>query len=105
MRMNQRARSESAEGAEKRGAMKQTAAELALKIGAQVDGDRELELTAVAGPGRAGSKHLIYVESTKHRERAVASGALCVVAGEGIALPGKTILRSSEPKVAFAKAA
>ncbi len=85
--------------------MKLTAKELAEKIGAKVEGDGTLELTAVAAPERAGAKHLIYVEGTKHADRAVASAAACVVANEGIDLPGKTILRSAQPKVAFAKAA
>jgi UDP-3-O-[3-hydroxymyristoyl] glucosamine N-acyltransferase len=85
--------------------MKLTAKELADKIGARVEGDGALELTAVAAPERAGTKHLIYVEAAKHAERALASAAACVVANEGIALPGKTVLRSAQTKVAFAKAA
>jgi UDP-3-O-[3-hydroxymyristoyl] glucosamine N-acyltransferase len=85
--------------------MKLTAKELAEKIGAKLEGDGTLELVGVAGPERAGSKQLIYVEAAKHVERAVASAAMCVVAGEGMALPGKTVLRSAKPKVAFAKAA
>jgi len=85
--------------------MKLTAEELAGRIGAKLEGDGGLELTAVAAPERAGAEHLIYVEAEKHVERAVASVAACVVASEGIALPGKTVLRSAQPKVAFAKAA
>ncbi|HXY00006.1 MAG TPA: UDP-3-O-(3-hydroxymyristoyl)glucosamine N-acyltransferase [Candidatus Limnocylindrales bacterium] len=85
--------------------MTATAKELAEKIDARVEGDGALDLTAVAAPERAGSKELIYVEAAKHAERAAASAAACVVAGEGIALPGKTVLRSKQPKVAFAKAA
>lgn len=85
--------------------MKLTAREVAEKIGARVEGDGALELTAVAAPERAGPKHLIYVEAAKHEERAASSAAACVVAGEGVNLPGKTVLRSAQPKVAFAKAA
>jgi UDP-3-O-[3-hydroxymyristoyl] glucosamine N-acyltransferase len=85
--------------------MRLTSQELAEKIGAKLEGDATLELVGVAGPERAGPKHLIYVEAAKHAERAAASAALCVVAGEGMALPGKTVLRSAKPKVAFAKAA
>jgi UDP-3-O-[3-hydroxymyristoyl] glucosamine N-acyltransferase len=82
-----------------------TAKELADTIGARVEGDGSLELTAVAAPERAGAKHMIYVEAAKHVDRAMASAAACVIAAEGIALPGKTVLRSAQPKVAFAKAA
>ena len=48
---------------------------------------------------------MIYVERAKHAARAAASAALCAIAGEGVALPGKTVLRTPHPKVAFAKAA
>ncbi len=85
--------------------MKSTARDVAQAIGANVEGDASLELGGVAAPERAGSHDLIYVETAKHAERAAASQAACVVAGEGIPLPGKTVLRSSQPKVAFAKAA
>jgi len=85
--------------------MKMTAQEVANKIGARLDGDGSLELTAVAAPERAGAKQLIYVEAAKHAERAVASAAACVLAPDGMMLPGKTVLRSAQAKVAFARAA
>ncbi len=85
--------------------MKRTAKELAEAIGAILEGDGALEVGGVAAPERAGARDLIYVESAKHAVRATASAALCVVAGEGLRLSGKTILRSTLPKVAFARAA
>jgi UDP-3-O-[3-hydroxymyristoyl] glucosamine N-acyltransferase len=85
--------------------MKRTAGELAKEIGATVEGDAAQEVTGVAAPEGAGAKELIYVEAEKHRERAAASASRCVVAPDGMALPGKTILRSANAKVAFAKAA
>jgi UDP-3-O-[3-hydroxymyristoyl] glucosamine N-acyltransferase len=85
--------------------MRRTAKELAEAIGAKLEGDGSAELGGVAAPEHAGSRDLIYVESAKHAQRAAASGAVCVVAGEGIALAGKTVLRSAQPKVAFARAA
>jgi UDP-3-O-[3-hydroxymyristoyl] glucosamine N-acyltransferase len=85
--------------------MNLTAKQVADKVGATIEGDGNLELVGVAAPERAGLKHLIYAEVAKHAERAAASAALCAVAGEGISLPGKTILKSTKPKVAFAKAA
>jgi UDP-3-O-[3-hydroxymyristoyl] glucosamine N-acyltransferase len=85
--------------------MKRTAKELAEAIGAALEGEGALEITGVAAPERAASRDLIYVDSAKHVERAAVSGALCVIAGEGLRLPGKTLLRTAHPKVAFAKAA
>jgi UDP-3-O-[3-hydroxymyristoyl] glucosamine N-acyltransferase len=85
--------------------MMQTAKHLAEAVGAILEGDAAFELRGVAAPERAGVHDLIYVEKAKHAERAAASAALCVIAAENIALKGKTILRSPQPKLAFAKAA
>ncbi len=85
--------------------MRRTAKEVAEAIGAKLEGDGATELGGVAAPERAGTRDLIYVESAKHAQRAAASAAICVIAAEGIALAGKTVLRSGQPKVAFARAA
>jgi len=83
----------------------QTAKTIAEAVGAKLEGDGAVELRGVAAPERAGPQDLIYVEKAKHADRAVASAALCVIATENVSLPGKTVLRSSQAKVAFAKAA
>ena len=85
--------------------MRRTARELAVAIGARLEGDAEVEIGGVAAPERAGMRDLIYVESAKHAQRAAASASIIAIAAEGIALPGKTVLRSAQPKVAFARAA
>src|SRR5260370_7002440 len=85
--------------------MTRTAKELAEAIGARLEGDAAAEIRGVAAPERAGPHDLIYVEAAKHAERAAASAALCVIAGEGGTLAGKTILRHKQPKLALAKAA
>jgi UDP-3-O-[3-hydroxymyristoyl] glucosamine N-acyltransferase len=83
----------------------QTAKAIAEAVGATLEGDGALELRGVAAPERAGAHDLIYVERAKHAERAAASAAQCVIAAESVSLPGKTVLRSAQAKVAFAKAA
>src|SRR5260370_5306984 len=85
--------------------MRRTAKEVAEAIGTKLEGDGAAELGGVAAPERAGARDLIYVESAKHAQRAVASAAICVIAAVGIALAGKTVLRSAHPKAAFARAA
>jgi UDP-3-O-[3-hydroxymyristoyl] glucosamine N-acyltransferase len=85
--------------------MKRTASEIAEVVGAKVEGDGSVELRGVAAPERAEPHDLIYLEAAKYAERAKASAALCVIAGEGIAVQGKTVLQHRQPKVAFAKAA
>src|SRR5436305_4726292 len=85
--------------------MRRTAKEVAEAIGAKLEGDGAAELGGVAAPERAGTRDLVYVESAKHAQRAAASASIIAIAAEGIALPGKTVLRSAQPKMAFARAA
>jgi UDP-3-O-[3-hydroxymyristoyl] glucosamine N-acyltransferase len=82
-----------------------TAGELAPAIAARLEGDASFEVKGVAAPERAGTHDLIYVESPKYADRATASAAQCAIAADNVVLPGKTVLRSAQPKVAFAKAA
>ena len=85
--------------------MRRTARELADAIDATLEGEGGLEITGVAAPERAASRDVIYADSAQHAERAAASAALCVIASEGLALPGKTVLRTAHAKLAFSKAA
>src|SRR5436305_14798951 len=84
--------------------MRRTARELADAIDATLEGEGSLEITGVAAPERAASRDLIYADSAKHAERAATSAARCVIACDGLGLPGKTVLRTANPKVAFSKA-
>lgn len=85
--------------------MTHTAKELAEAVGARLQGDASFELRGVAAPERAGAHDLIYLENAKHTERVASSAARCVIAPEHFSLPNKIILRATQPKVAFAKAA
>lgn len=85
--------------------MKRNAQELANLIGARVEGDGSFELVGIAAPERAEAHDLIYVDSPKNAARVATSKALCIIAPDGLELPGKTILRHRQPKLAFAKAA
>src|SRR5262249_15637735 len=85
--------------------MTRTAKELAELLGVELEGDGSIELHGVAAPERAGARDLIYAEAAKHADRAVGSAARVGVASPGLALPGKTVLRASNAKYAFAKAA
>jgi UDP-3-O-[3-hydroxymyristoyl] glucosamine N-acyltransferase len=85
--------------------MTRTAAELARHLQAKLDGDSRALITSLASPETAGPDSLIYLESAKHRARAEASRANCVLAPPGLELTGKTVIRVASPKLAFAKAA
>jgi UDP-3-O-[3-hydroxymyristoyl] glucosamine N-acyltransferase len=85
--------------------MTHTAGELAQYLGAKIHGDAHAPISGLANPESAKVEDLIYADSPRQVERAVASAAKCVLAGPGTDLSGKTILIVENPKLAFAKAA
>src|SRR6202049_4772837 len=85
--------------------MTHTAGEVAQYLGARLEGDALALVSGVASPDRAGAEDLIYVDSPRHRGRAVESAARCVLVRPSLRLAGKTIIETSDPKFAFAKAA
>jgi UDP-3-O-[3-hydroxymyristoyl] glucosamine N-acyltransferase len=85
--------------------MNRTAREIAKHIGATLEGDPALPIASVASPERARAEDLIYADSPKHLDRAARSAARCVIVALEVELPGKTLLRAQNPKLAFAKAA
>lgn len=85
--------------------MTRTAREVAQHIGAQLEGEPEAPLRGVASPEGAAPEDLIYVDAPRYLERAAASAARCVIVAREMSLPGKTLLRAAQPKLAFAKAA
>lgn len=85
--------------------MSRTAREIAELLGVTLEGDGRVEITGMAGPERAGAGDLIYVDAAKHLTRAAQSAARCVIVAREAELPGKTLLRAPNPKLAFARAA
>jgi len=85
--------------------MTRTAKELAEFLGCPLEGDDAVPISGVASPASAGPEDLIYVEGVRHVEAAGRSAARCVLIGPGLALPEKILLRSDNPKLAFARAA
>lgn len=85
--------------------MKRNAGELAQYLGLEVDGDASAPISGVANPEDAGPEDLIYVESVRNVTRAEASKAMCIVAKPGTVVVRKTVFKTTNPKLAFAKAA
>jgi UDP-3-O-[3-hydroxymyristoyl] glucosamine N-acyltransferase len=82
-----------------------TAGELARFLECDLHGDASAPIAGVAAPERARAEDLIYIDSPRHQERVVRSEACCVIAAPGTILPGKTVLLTLRPKLAFARAA
>lgn len=84
--------------------MTRTVREIAQYVGAEIEGDSAAPLSGIASPEAAGPQDLIYADSPRHLDRARVSAARCVLVTPGMHLPGKTLLRAANPKLAFAKA-
>ena len=82
-----------------------TAQKLAELLRASFEGDPSAPISGLASPESAGPADLIYLDSPRHLGRAAASAARCVLLPPDLSLPGKTLLRSSHPKLDFARAA
>lgn len=86
------------------GTMK-TAKALAEFLGCALEGNGDARVSGVAAPASATAEDLIYVDSPRHMDAAAASAAKCAVVPAGLSIPGKTLLRDANPKLAFARAA
>ncbi len=86
--------------------MKRTLQDLAEQLGGRVLGDGSAIVGSVASLDTASPESIVFVEDAKHLEAALASPAAAVIAGEFAAkAKGKTLLISTQPRLAFARAA
>ncbi len=85
--------------------MPRRAGELAQYLGATLEGDDSIRVASISNPDTAAADDLIYADQEKFRARAQASRALCLIAPPGLKFTGKTVIRVTAAKLAFAKAA
>ena len=87
--------------------MKQTLGSLAEKLGGRVLGNGAISVLNVASVTFAAPGSLVFVEDLKNLDRALASPAAAVIAGEFAANAdgSKPLLISSQPRLTFARAA
>jgi len=79
--------------------------ELAEWLAATFEGDGEKELTGVAALETAGSTELAFVGSRKAAQQAHLSAAGCLIVPQDFPNPGgRTLIRTAEPRTAFARA-
>ena len=71
--------------------------DLARHVGLPFEGNGDLEVDRIMGLDLAVAGNLTFVRGAANVEQALASPALAMVAPEGVALPGKTVIRSAFP--------
>jgi UDP-3-O-[3-hydroxymyristoyl] glucosamine N-acyltransferase len=90
-------------------AVRISAKELALKLGGELRGNGDLEISGVAPTATAGAGAVTFAESPKHLEQALASQASAIIAGSGAnlqaaELANRALILVKNPRVAFARA-
>src|SRR5690242_12435418 len=90
--------------------MKRTLRELAEKLGCHLLGDSSIAVTNVSSLQSASSDSLVFVDDAQHLDLALRSSASAVIAGDFAAgnfaaSSLKSLLISSQPRLAFARAA
>jgi UDP-3-O-[3-hydroxymyristoyl] glucosamine N-acyltransferase len=80
-----------------------TVSELAGLCDGRAEGDVERRITGVASPEGAKVQHLVFADSEKSERPALESAAGCVIVSERTVAPGRTLIRHSQPKLAFAR--
>ncbi|MGA9557713.1 MAG: UDP-3-O-(3-hydroxymyristoyl)glucosamine N-acyltransferase [Terriglobales bacterium] len=91
--------------------MKQSLAALAEKLGCRLIGDGSVAVERLASLKSADAKSLVFVDDAKHFDAAMASAAAAIIAGNfgaeksAGAKTAKPILISTQPRLAFARAA
>jgi UDP-3-O-[3-hydroxymyristoyl] glucosamine N-acyltransferase len=87
--------------------MNHSVKEVADYVGGRVVGDASVEICGLSSISVAGPGDLVFVEGEKHMEGAIQSKASAIIAGEfAVAVSSrKPLLISSQPRMAFARAA
>lgn len=84
--------------------MQTTVGEIAAQVGGEVVGDARTPIAGFASLESARPGDLVYVDSGKYLEQALASPASAVLVGREIEARGKVLIRVAHPKLAFARA-
>ena len=78
--------------------------ELAARLGAKLEGPAEIEITGVAGLDEAGPSEMAFLSNPKYRRKLRTTRAGAVIVSPKDEAPGRTLLRSENPYLAFPKA-
>jgi UDP-3-O-[3-hydroxymyristoyl] glucosamine N-acyltransferase len=78
--------------------------EIAARLDCALEGPPELEIEGVAGLDEASGRELAFLANPRYYQKALATHAGAVIVDKTTALPGKNLLRSANPYLAFARA-
>jgi UDP-3-O-[3-hydroxymyristoyl] glucosamine N-acyltransferase len=76
---------------------------LARWLGGEPEGDLARPLAGAAALETAGASDVAFLEPERNLQQALASQAGCLLAPPGVALPGRTVIRIKNPRLAMAR--
>lgn len=78
--------------------------DLAARLGCQLEGPDDIEITAVAGMDEARESDLTFLSNPKYRAKLQTTRAAAIILGRDIPAQSRPVLRSDNPYLSFAKA-
>jgi len=78
--------------------------DITTRLGCVLEGQPELEITGVAGLEEARDTELTFLANPKYVRQALSTRAAAIIVGPETQLPGRTLLRTENPYLAFAHA-
>jgi UDP-3-O-[3-hydroxymyristoyl] glucosamine N-acyltransferase len=78
--------------------------ELAQRLGCSLEGPGDLEITGVAGMDEARETELTFFSNPKYRRKLRTTRAAAIIVAPDVEAPGRTLVRSDNPYLTFAKA-
>ncbi|HET7842022.1 MAG TPA: LpxD N-terminal domain-containing protein, partial [Terriglobia bacterium] len=78
--------------------------EIAARLDCRLEGSGEMEITGVAGMDEATPSQLTFLANPKYRSKLKTTRAAAVILGADVPAAGRTVLRSDNPYLAFARA-
>jgi UDP-3-O-[3-hydroxymyristoyl] glucosamine N-acyltransferase len=81
-----------------------TLGEIAARLDCVLEGPTDLAIDGVAGLEEASGREVAFLANPRYYQKALATRAAAVILDQATALPGKNLLRSANPYLAFARA-
>jgi UDP-3-O-[3-hydroxymyristoyl] glucosamine N-acyltransferase len=81
-----------------------TLREIAARLDCTLEGSETLEIEGVSGLEEASNRELAFLANPRYYQKALATRAGAIFVDQTTSLPGKNLLRSANPYLAFAKA-
>ncbi len=79
-------------------------ADLAARLGCGLEGPGDLEITGIAGMDEASASELTFLSNPKYLPKLQTTRAAAIIIGPEVQVPGRPVLRSDNPYLAFARA-